>query len=66
VKAIAGADVEVGMIVAVAPGQDPFEVTRIENRASDPIHNDFRYVYGTPDRVPAVVWDDHWYALVER
>jgi len=64
-KAIAGSDIEVGMIVAVAPGRDPFEVTRIECRTSDPIHNNFRYVYGTPGPVTTVVWDDHWYALVE-
>jgi len=64
-KAIAGSDIKVGMIVAVAPGRDPFEVTRIEDRTSDPIHNDFRYLYGTTDRVSAVIWADHWYAVVE-
>jgi len=63
-KAIAGSDIKVGMIISVAPGQKPFEVTRIEDRITDPIHNDFRYIYDTLDRIPVVVWDDHWYALV--
>jgi len=62
-KAIAGSDIEVGMTISLAPGGEPFEVKRIDDRDASGDRG-FRYMYG-PARVVVVSVSNYWYAQVE-
>ena len=60
--AVAGADIEVGMTVVLAPGDDAFVVQRIEPFKKP---GKYQYVYNE-DGFPCIVRTDAWYGQVEQ
>lgn len=60
--AVAGRDIEPGMTVILAPGDDAFMVQKVEPWAAVP---NWIYVFGE-DGFPCVAQENAWYAQVDR